>query len=101
MLPNLRSASSHRHDSSFGQDQHQKALVDSIGEFNEFYRQMTDKLQKLSMMRSNNPELETFKQASEILCEVQKYANPKSFETRPTWLNQVIECAKQSKNQRT
>jgi hypothetical protein len=30
-------------------------------------------------MRSNSPDLETFKQASEILCEVQKYANPKSF----------------------
>ena len=62
---------------------------------------MSEKLQKQVNVRSNSPDLETFKKASDILVYIQKFANPKSFETRPAWLNQVIDCAKHSMNQRT
>ena len=52
-------------------------------------------------MRRNSPELETFKYASEILVDIQKYAKFESFKTQPNWLIQVISCAKHSENQRT
>lgn len=52
-------------------------------------------------MRRNSPDLETFRQASEILCDIQKYADPEAFKQEPTWLVEVIKCAKNSNNQRT
>ena len=76
-------------------------LVESIAAFNDFYKRMSEQLQKQSKMRRNSPELETFKQAGEILVEIQQYAQPESLTQQPEWLKQVINCAKRSNNQRT
>lgn len=45
-------------------------LVESIADFNDFYQRMSKELQKVTRMRRNAPELETYKQASEILVEI-------------------------------
>ena len=102
MLPSLTSNDQSRDGGGMGgYSKQQNALYEAVSQFNDFYRQMSEKLQKQRVMRSNSLDLETFKQASEILCEVQKYANPESFNESPSWLNQVIDCAKKSQNQRT
>lgn len=51
------------------------ALVVGIDQFNAFYREMSEKLQRQAHVSSLSPELETFRQASDILCEVQRYAD--------------------------
>ena len=95
MLPNIK------HQKSKGSKKDNTLLENSIEKFNEFYQKIIEKLSRNTFVRGNSPDLETFKQASEILCDIQQYAHPKSFTTEPTWLKKVIECAKSSKNQRT
>ena len=47
-----------------------KPLDESIKLFNEFYEKIIEKLSRSNFVRGNSPDLETLKQASEILCEV-------------------------------
>ena len=75
MLPRIKKSPN---DNSYGRNSQilsnlniaNEKLVDSIDAFNDFFKRMSEKLRKQSKMRRNSPELETFKQAGEILVEI-------------------------------
>jgi len=94
MLENMKQTEGQRYQ---GKEQ-QSALKQGIESFNDFYKNIIIRLKKKENLRSNSHELETFRKASEILCEIQKFADPRSFSRKPEWLDYVIECAKSASN---
>ena len=72
-----------KHDAGNKRHQTANALEQGVEQFNEFYASLMRLLQDRERLPSNHPDLETLRKASEILCEIQLYANTSSFDKQP------------------
>lgn len=85
------------------QDKMQSSLSEqlqyAVENFNQFYINMLDYTDPNPAKR--NQLYKTLKNSSHILYEIQRYADPESFNSIPQWLSKVIECSCSKKRGQT